>query len=57
MCEICSELTTEIPKRRYWRRSGVLIVNFEQILQIAVLFPLLPQNYEQINSNWELINS
>ena len=54
MCEICSKLTTEIPK---WRRSGVLIVNFEQISQIAVVFPLLPQNSEQVNSNWELINS
>ena len=40
MCEICSKLITKIPERRHWRRSGVFIVNFEQIS----LFPLLTLN-------------
>ena len=31
MCEICSQLTVETPEWCQWRRSGVLIVNFEQI--------------------------
>ena len=30
-CEICSTLTLKIPERRQWRRSGVSIVNFEQV--------------------------
>ena len=30
-CEICPKLTIETPERRHWRRSGVLIVNFEHI--------------------------
>ena len=38
--EICSKLKIKTPKRRHWRRSGVFIVNFEQISHI-VLFPLL----------------
>ena len=28
-------------ERRHWRRSGVFIVNFEQILLMALVFPLL----------------
>ena len=31
MCEICSEITIKTPERRQWRRSGVFIVNFEQV--------------------------
>ena len=31
MCEICSKLTIKTPERRHWRRSGVCIVNFEQV--------------------------
>ena len=30
-CEICSKLTINTPERRQWRRSGVFIVNFEQV--------------------------
>ena len=30
-CEICSKLTIQTPERRQWRRSGVFIVNFEQV--------------------------
>ena len=29
--EICSKLTIKTPKRRKMRRSGVCIVNFEQV--------------------------
>ena len=32
MCEICLKLTTKKSKWRQWRRSGVFIVNFEQIV-------------------------
>ena len=31
MCEICSKLTIKTPERRYWRRPGVFIVNFEHL--------------------------
>ena len=31
-CEICSKLTLKKVERRHWRRSGVFIVNSEQIL-------------------------
>ena len=31
MFEICSKLTIKTPERRQLRRSGVFIVNFEQI--------------------------
>ena len=29
--EICSKLTTKTPEPRQWRRSGIFIVNFEQV--------------------------
>ena len=28
---ICSKLTIKTPERRQWRRSGVFIVDFEQV--------------------------
>ena len=40
-CEICSKLTIKIPERRYWRRSGIFIVNFEHISHLALMFLLL----------------
>ena len=40
-CEICSKLTRKIPERRYWRRSGIFIVNFEHISHLALMFLLL----------------
>ena len=43
-CEICSELTVKTPERRQWRRSGVFIVNFENILHFALVFLLLTLN-------------
>ena len=30
-CEMCSKLTIKTSERRKWRRSGVFIVNFENI--------------------------
>ena len=40
-CEICSKLTIKIPERRYWRRSGVFIANFEHISHLVLVFLLL----------------
>ena len=39
-CEICSRLKIKTPQRRR-RRSGIFIVNFELILQLALVFLLL----------------
>ena len=39
--EICSKLTIKIPERRHCRRSGIMIVNFEHISQLALVFLLL----------------
>ena len=41
LCEICSKVTTKTTDRRQWPRSGVLIVNFEQISPNVLVFPLL----------------
>ena len=37
----CSKLTIKIPERRYWRRSGIYIVNFEHISHLVLVFLLL----------------
>ena len=37
LCEIYSKLTIKTPERRQWR-SGVFIINFEQISHIAMVF-------------------
>ena len=53
-CEICSKLTIKTPKRRYWRRFGVFIVNFEHISHPCSSDSIV--NFEQINAGWvELI--
>ena len=39
--EICSKLTIKTLERRQWRRSGVFIVNFENISRLVVVFLLL----------------
>ena len=41
VCEICTKLTIKTPAWGHWHRSGVFIVNFEQISHIVVVFPLL----------------
>ena len=40
-CEICSKLRIKTPERRFWRRSGVSIVNFKHISHLFLLFLLL----------------
>ena len=44
MFEIWPKLAIEIPERHHWNRSGVFIVNFEQISHIVVVIPLLTLN-------------
>ena len=43
MCEICSKLTIKTPER-HRRRSGVFIVNCEQISHIVLVFLFLILN-------------
>ena len=46
-CEICSKLTIKTPERRQWRRSGVfIIINFEHIPHLVVVFLLLTLNMQ-----------
>ena len=49
MCKICSELTIKTPEGRHWRRSGVFIVNLEQILQYS---SVSTGDLEQVNAGW-----
>ena len=42
--EICSKITMNTPERRHWRCSDVFIVNSEEILHVALIFPLLTLN-------------
>ena len=39
--EICSKLIIKTPERRHWRRSGVVIVNFEHISHLSLVLLLL----------------
>ena len=39
-----SKLTVKAPEKRYERRSGVFIVNFEHISQLFLVFLLLTLN-------------
>ena len=41
---MCSKLTIKIPEQRQWRRSGIVIVNFEHISHLVLLFLLLTLN-------------
>ena len=43
-CETCSKLTIKTPERRHWRRSGVVIVNFEHISQLVQVFLVLTRS-------------
>ena len=40
-CKICLKLTIKTPEWRQWRRSGVFIVNFEDISHLVLVFLLL----------------
>ena len=42
--ESCSKLTIKTPEWHQWRRSGVFIFNFEQILHIVPMFASLTLN-------------
>ena len=42
MCEMCTKFTIKISERHQRRRSGVFIVNFEQIPYIVLGLPVLP---------------
>ena len=44
MREIYSKLTIKTPEQVHWRRSGVFIVNFEQISHIVLVSRLLTLN-------------
>ena len=44
ICEIYAKSIKKTPERCRQNRSGVFIFNFEQISQIAWLFPLLTLN-------------
>ena len=44
MCEVCLNLTLKTQEWRKWRLSGVFVVNFKQISQIFLVFPLLTLN-------------
>ena len=52
-CEICSKLTLKTVERRHWRRSGVFIVNFEQIL--CRLTASIWCHYSQLLQNWTVL--
>ena len=39
-CKFCSELTIKIPEWCHWPRSGVFVVNSENILQLVLVFLL-----------------
>ena len=41
MCKICSNLTIKASERSQLHRSGVFIIDFEQILQIVVVLKSL----------------
>ena len=51
-CEICSKLTIKIPEQSHWR-SGISIVNFEQISNLAQMFSIV--NFEHVIAGWEWI--
>ena len=42
--EICSKLTIKTLERHQWHCSGAFIVNFEQVSDIVLVFPLLTLN-------------
>ena len=47
-----SQLTIKTPEQRHWRRSGVSIVNFEQITDFTHYFGVSIVDFEQVNAGW-----
>ena len=43
--ETCSKLAMKTPERRNWRRSSILIVSFEDIPHLFVVFLLLTMSW------------
>ena len=43
-------LTIKTSERRHWCRSGVFIVNFEQMPYIVLVFSIV--DFEQVNAGW-----
>ena len=37
--EICSKVTIKTPERQHWRRSSEIIIDFNKILDIVLVFP------------------
>ena len=52
LCKTCPKFTIKTRKQRHWRRFGVFIVNFEQILHIVLVFPLLILNKKMPTVMW-----
>ena len=48
MCEVFSKLTIKTPEPSRWRRSGVFIVNFENILHLFLVFLSLTLNKKML---------
>ena len=46
-CEICLKLIIKTPEWRQWRRSGVFIVNFEDISHLVLVFNFVA-NFESV---------
>ena len=44
ICKICSKLTMWIPDWHQWHRDGAFSVNFDKILNTALVFPWLSLN-------------
>ena len=55
MSEIISKLTIKTQEQRHWRRSGVFVVNFEQISHIANGVSI--SDFEQIHAGWEFFTN
>ena len=43
-------LTIKTPEQRYWRCSGVITVNFEQIPHVLLMFSIV--DLGQVNAAW-----
>ena len=53
MCEIYSKVPINTLERRQWRRFGAIIVNFEQISHIVLVF----QIFQKTNISYPLIRT
>ena len=49
MSKLCPKLIIKTQERRHWRRSGVFIINFEEILHIVIVSII---DFEQVNVSW-----